>query len=503
MRGRLLPLLLLAACAADEDPSDNPIDQLISNLEKLPTMEEHRTEGTPSAAIADGDYECVETPVSEVRNYDQMLGQLGTGDVQWPGAMLRGDSAYSGSLIPLVFDRAPVTFSVSLENLGGGQRSATLPSPSLSSYRDELGKILAQDLNGTVPARIVSEITEVSSEQQLAVALGASASAPLVGSVKAGFNFSDTTKRTRFLVKYFQIYYSVDVDPPGLPHKFFAPHVTAEEIAAAVSNESPPLYVSSIEYGRQVVFTFESDLAKSEVSAALEFAYNGGPPIEGNVSLTHSEVIANTRTTAFILGGDGTRAAQAVSNLEQLMEFINEGGNYTNDSRGAVISYKLAYVRDHSPAKISYASDYVQRTCSRVSQNVRVRFTKMSVPQGGGGDDGGELEVFGHLHATGADGVAHPLFDKSQDTRVTIPVLGQYPSVGFNAQPIVKVKPQPGNRILITGSLFEYDLLGNDTFSTLPFQLSYENGWRRQVLYPVNAGGGQAMTLQLDLEPIP
>jgi hypothetical protein len=59
----------------------------------------------------------------------------------------------------------------------------------------------------------------------------------------------------------------------------------------------------------------------------------------------------------------------------------------------------------------------------------------------------------------------------------------EFPSVGFNAQPIV--------------------IGGNDVFATLPFVLPYENGWRRQVLVPVNAGGGQTMVLQLDLEPIP
>jgi hypothetical protein len=72
--------------------------------------------------------------------------------------MLRGDSVIANRLAPLGFERAPLTFSVSLESLGGGRRSATMKNPSLSSYRDEIGQILGQALTGSIPARIAAEI---------------------------------------------------------------------------------------------------------------------------------------------------------------------------------------------------------------------------------------------------------------------------------------------------------------------------------------------------------
>lgn len=383
---------MLAACAAQdpEEPkipveeSDDPIDQLIADLGPLPVEAPRRTEGPPAPPVTDGDYQCVNTPIDEVRQYDQLLGQLAVGDVLWPGSMLRGDSVHSGRLTPLTLPRAPLKFSVSLESLGSGTRSATLDAPSLSSYRDAIGGILAQSLSGSTSARISAEVEEISSEKQLAVALGADVSAPLVGSVKAGFNFNDSTKRSRFVVKFFQLYYTVDVDPPNLPHDFFAASVTADDVGAVVSATNPPVYVSSIGYGRQVIFTFESDLAKSELGAALSFVYKGGAAISDTTSLTHQEVLSHTHTTAFILGGDaGEAAGVAIGNYDQLKEFVANGGNYSKDSPGAAIAYKLSYVRDHQPVQVSYASMFTQRTCSRITQKLRVVFEKIKVDNAG------------------------------------------------------------------------------------------------------------------------
>ena len=503
--------LVLAACAGSPTPeavdpveeSDHPIDQWFANLGKLAVSDPKRVEGTPSAPAADGDYQCVETPVEEVRQYDQLLGQLSVGDVLWPGSMLRGDSVYSGRLTPISLPRAPLTFSVSLESLGGGARSATLESPSLSSYRDAVGKILAQQLSGATPARISSEVEEVSSEEQLAVALGASVSAPMVATVKAGFNFEDTSKRSRYVVKFFQLYYTVDVDPPALPHQFFAPTVTVDDVAAVASAESPPVYVSSIGYGRQVIFTFESSLSKTELQTALSFVYQGGTEISGDVSLTHKEVLDQTKTTAFILGGDGGGAAAvSIGGFEQLKAFIATGGNYSKDSPGAAIAYKLSYVRDHAPVQVSFASTYTQRTCSRISQKLRVVFENIKV-ENAGSDGGDDLEVFGTVEVLGSGDTYQVLADWSAAQYKRVATGSTYPTSGILGEAIVAVTPQPGNHVRIETSLYEYDGISDDSFGYAIADIApFESGWRR-TLYLNRSNGSQQITLQVSLTPVP
>jgi thiol-activated cytolysin len=497
-------LIALSACAGDEtitvEDSDNPIDQLFAGLGTLPVEAARRIEGTPSAPSEDGDYQCVTTPVDEVRQVDQLLGQLSVGDVLWPGSIVRGDSTATGQLTPLVFERAPLTFSVSLENLAG-TRAATLAAPSLSSYRDAIGQLLSQQLDGLTPARIFAEIEEVSSAEQLAVALGASGSSPLVGTVKAGFDFSDTSKRSRFVVKFFQLYYTVDVDPPSLPHELFAPSVTAEAIGSVIGSD-PPVYVSSIGYGRQVVFTFESELAKSELQAALDFAYQGGAEIDGTVSLTHEEVLAHTHTTAFILGGNPDEAVSAsIGGYDQLRAFIERGASYSKDSPGAAIAYKLSYVRDNAPVKLSYASIYTERACTRVTQKLHVVFDKLTVDSAGS-DVGGDLEVFGTVQARGT-GANQTLADWPSGMFQQIATGQSFPSSGFIGEAIVPVRPLAGNELRIRTTLFESDTLATDSFGDgLEDAAPFEAGWRRKLLVR-RSSGTQAITLEVSITPVP
>ncbi len=510
MRYRTLTLsvvVALGACTPNEpeipiEDSDDPIDQLFVGLGALPLEAARRVEGVPGAAVTDGDYRCIDVPIDEVRQYDQLLGQLAVGDVLWPGSMLRGDSVRTGRLTPLVVERAPLTFSVSLESLGGGGHSATLRMPSLSSYRDAIGKLLAQEVSGSTPARISAEIEEVASEEQLAVALGAAVSAPLVATVKAGFNFADSTKRSRYVVKFFQLYYTVDVDPPGLPHKFFGPSVTAAELAPMVDAASPPVYVSSIGYGRQVVFTFESDLSKTELQAALNFVYQGGAEISGSVSLTHQEVLSHTSTTAFILGGDaGEAAAASIGSYDQLKAFIANGGNYSEDSPGAAIAYKLSYVRDHTPVQVSYASMYRQKTCARVTQKVHVVFEKLTVDSAGS-DVGGDLEVFGSVTTRGT-GANQTLATWASTQYKQIAAGASYPPSGIIGEAIVPVTPESGNKLYVGTDLFEADQFSDDSFGGfLEDAAPFETGWRR-TLQIHRSSGTQAISLQISLTPVP
>lgn len=504
----LLSLLALAACTTDVpemptpvEESDHPIDVLFVASKPLATQAPRRIEGTASAPTTDGDYQCVDTPVDEVRQHDQLLGQLDVGDVLWPGAMLRGDSVHTGRLTPITLPRAPLTFSVSLESLGGNERSATLTQPNLSSYRNALGGILHQALSGSTAARIAAEVEEVSSEEQLAIALGADVSAPMVGNIKAGFNFNDATKRSRYVVKYFQIYYTVDVDPPNLPHDFFAPEVTADQVAGVISPTSPPVYVSSIGYGRQVIFTFESSLAKSELEAALSFVYKGGADIAGSTSLTHREVLAHTKTTAFILGGDAGEAASiAIGNYDQLTQFLGKGGNYSADSPGAAIAYKLSYVRDHAPVQISYASKYTQRTCSRMTQKLHVVFESMKVDSAGS-DFGGDLEVYGFVTAIGNSRA--PLASWQEGQYKQIAAGTTWPQTGIISEAVIPVTPQPGKSVKFETSLYEDDGFYDDTFgAAITTSAPFEAGWRR-TLSVQRSIGAQQITLTISLTPVP
>ena len=502
MRVHLSSLLILAACseATTGSPDASEIDAYVRSLPYLAVEEPQVTLGAPGAPQRDGDYSCTTENLTETRQFDRIVAYAANSDSLWPGAIVSADSVVSGLFTQVVLPRAPATVSVSLENLAGSKK-ATIDQPSLSTYRDALANVLSSEITGSTPANIYSEIEEVHSESQLNMALGVQASWALgVASLKSSFNFSSTNVRSRYVVRYTQAYYTVDLDAPRSPSALLGKEATLEEVQATMDAQHPPAYVSSVTYGRLVVFTFESQYSSAELGAALDFAYSGGVDVSGDVSVTYKDIISNSKITAFILGGDAGSAAQTIDSYDALKEFIKTGGNYSRQSPGAPIAYKLNYLKDNSPARVSFTTDYTLEDCVRVAQKIKVTLQSITV-ESAAGDLDNNLELYGLVTAAGT--TATTLFNKGSANAVTIE---EGKSFGSAASPIaegvIEVKPQPGESIRLRANLTDYDpALGDDASGDEIVLAPYEIGWRKDVSI-VLTGSGSRVRVNYQLAPI-
>lgn len=476
------------------------IDEYVRAIGTLPADDPQVVEGDTSAPEREGDYSCTRQNLSETRQHDKIVAYAANSETLWPGAIVRGDSVYDGLFTQVVLDRQPLAFSVSLENLVGG-KSATMDSPSLSGFREALGGILASEIDGATPANIYAELEEVHSQEQLSLALGASVSwLGSAASISTSFDFEQNEVRSRYLVKYTQAYYTVDVDQPSAPSDFFTDAVALGDVEERFHDGNPPAYVSSITYGRMVVFTFESEYSSEELNAALEFAYRGGVDVTGDVSVTYKDILSSSKITAFILGGSGEEAARSFDSYEALMEFIHSGGNYSKDSPGAPIAYKLAYLADNEPARLSFTTDYTVEDCVRVSQRIRVTLDGITV-EDDGGDAGDELEVYGTIWAGAENEVT--LFQRNADNYVAIREGTTWPQAGVIAEGILEVVPQPGNVIRLGASLKDEDGWANpdDDLGTEVVLAPFETGWRKSVDVLLT-GDGARVVVHFSIEPI-
>jgi len=485
------------AIGADSLPQHDDIDAYIQSLPYLPIDPPAVVQGAASPPTRDGDYQCTTENLRETRQFDRIVAYAANSDSLWPGAIVSADSVLSGLFTQIVLPRQAETISVSLENLAG-TKQATIAEPSLSAYRDALSGIVDAEITGSTPANLYSEIEQVHSEQQLNMALGIQASWGLgLASIKSSFNFSDTTIRSRYLVKYTQAYYTVDLDAPSRPSELFNPLVTLTDVRDHMDETRPPTYVSSITYGRMVLFTFESEYSAEEMGAALEFAYSGGYDVSGQVSVTYKDILSKSKITAFILGGDASSAVKTIDSYDALINFIKTGGNYSRESPGAPIAYKLNYLKDNSPARMSMTTDYELKTCERVSQKIRVVLSSLAVDSAGG-DAGDDLELYGNITAEGTSGLV--LFDKGSSSWVRIHEGNQF------GQPInegiLNVVPAAGQVIRLRADLKdEDDFSYDDTICSDAISVPFETGWRRDVT--VNCTGDSArVRVVFSLSPI-
>ncbi len=493
--------LLFTACAEAPVATESAeIDQYIQTLPYLPVEPPAVVNGPATAASRDGEYSCTTENLRETRQYDRIVAYAANSDSLWPGAIVNADSVVSGMFTQVPMRRAPATFSVSLENLEGTKK-ATLEAPTLSTYRDALSNLLSAQITGSTPANIYSEIEEVHTQEQLNMALGVPASWALgVANLKTSFNWASSSTRSRYVVRYTQAYYTVDLDAPQSPSAVLAPDVTLDEVRGKMNEEHPPAYVSSVTYGRMIVFTFESNYSSTELGAALDFAYSGGVDIKGDVSVTYKDILSSSNITAFILGGDASAAVQTIDSYEALVNFIKTGGNYSRESPGAPIAYKLNYLRDNSPARMSFTTDYEVKDCVRVAQKIKVTLNSIYVEKAADAF-GAELEVYGFATVTGT--TTATLFNKSSGNRIS---MAQGSTYGDAASPlgeaVIEVNPQAGSMIRLRSKLVDYDpTSAHDSLGDETVGAAFETGWRRDVSVMLT-GSDSRLRLNFSLTPI-
>lgn len=484
----------------DDESNHDAINAYVAGLGTPDSPAPETVEGEPGAPEPSGDFTCTTTNLQETEQFAEIVAFAANSGSMFPGAIVGGRTIETGLFTPRVLDRAPMTFSASLEGVVDGTVSATLEQPSMSSFREAMGEILAQEIVGNTPADIHSQIEEVYSHEQLGLAVGLDVGW-LNGDLSASMRFDDEQTRSRFVVQFTQTYYTVDIDPPGTAADFFADDVTLEDVEAEIGTD-PPAYVGSVSYGRTVYFAATSTLSSQELRAALDFGFKGTVSVDGSVSLTHEEVLEESEITAFILGGDSTAAVQAIYGVDELREFIQSGGTYSAESPGAAIAYKLAYLHDDSPARFSLTTDYDLEECTRVTQNVRVALKGLHVVADGG-DTGEELELYGTIWVVDEAGNASVLWSAGSDQYVTIGSGLTWPDQGEIDSVIVPVTPQAGGNVRLVAELFESDgfLNGDDAFGVQVIDRPFEDGWRTELPVPA-ADGDQHIEIRFDMTPV-
>ncbi|MBW2276854.1 MAG: thiol-activated cytolysin family protein [Deltaproteobacteria bacterium] len=311
--------LLALAPACSDNPEDEPevadeaqeINSYILSLPDLPIAEyQPKTEVTCGDDCVPEQQEeelfCNYARFTETGHYSQFIAFQPNSAALWPGSVVQGGDAQDGFFTPVGVARAPITFSVSLENIAGSP-VGFMKNPSLSSFREERNTILARGVTGATPAAIDFEVTQVHSDSQVSIALGASVLWPGGASVTAGFNFSSHEKKTKILVNYTQSYYTIDIDTPIEPKDFFGEDVTLEELSAFMDSDNPPTSVQSITYGRRVIFTVETNESADKIKAALEAAYEASVDVEAKLDVEYEKALEESTIRAFVLGGSGPR----------------------------------------------------------------------------------------------------------------------------------------------------------------------------------------------------
>ena len=259
-------------------------------------------------------------------------------------------------------DRSKGRISVDLPGMVGGD-SYVDANPTASGMQEGVNTLLNRwhekyAAKNPAPARMQYESTSAYSMNQLKAKFGSDFEKVGVN-LKIDFEAVNKGEKQIEVVDFKQVYYTANFDAPKNPSDVFALGVTVDQLKArGIDENTPPVYVSSVSYGRQMYVKFETTSKSTELKAAIN-AVIKGVPIKAESEW--ARVLKNTTVTVSIVGGNADGAARVVTGtVEDLKKLIQEGATFSTQNPAVPISYKTAFLKDNQVATIQSNTDYIE-----------------------------------------------------------------------------------------------------------------------------------------------
>ncbi len=394
----LVPLTLLALAACSEDSPVAPEEQappanVNSYMTTLPAWDAfsppHADADVAVGAPSDGEeeiggepYRCTTTPYSMTRTPDRIVTLNPDVEILWVGSLLQGKGHLGGigqlGELP-IRQRAPMQLSIDLLT---ADNSRVVDKPSVATVTSAIGGLIqaAQDAGHTAGSNIFYTKETTHSLTQAALSMGLSA-AYMGASIKATLS-ANISDETRTVTAYFvQRMFNVSMTLPQTPEEVFSDDFTTELLQQQIDRgrigpDNLPVYVSSIAYGRILMFSFTSTASIADINATLEAMYNNGE-FGGNLSTHLQSVLEQAQIQVVTVGGDANNAL-ALIRSNDLGAYFEQDAPLTT---ARPISYTVRNLADNVIASVAETTNYNLQACVPVDLpatggTYTIKFTK-------------------------------------------------------------------------------------------------------------------------------
>ncbi len=365
------------------------IEAILADAGKVVPLDMEKDEIVDIDTTIEGNYRYVNEKHDVVDNIES-IAYLGLNDdVIWPGSLVKGDRAHDFVYEPISFPRAPVTLSISLEGAATGSSiTHEVTDPKLSTVRQGIANLLKTAIvAGTkVPAKAEFSYQQVFNQSQMNLAVGAKLSYG-GGSLSANFDWNSTTRKTKMLAKYKQIYYTIDIDPPTHPSAFISPTAPIADIRGAFPPGSMPLYVAGVSYGIMAFMCIETNFSAETMNLAIDAAYKGALSTSVHFGYTAEQILQDASIKVIVYGGSTKGLDSLQTGLNGFMNVISTSKDFDSNSPGVPLVYKFRHLSDNTLALVTLTSQYTLTRPIQLIQRVKVTLDRFRCTKSSDGWD--------------------------------------------------------------------------------------------------------------------
>jgi hypothetical protein len=317
------------------------------------------------ATLEDGSvWVCQTKTVNLEQNPNEFL-LYQSGEGIFPGAILQGGLLDQNPPPQVYIDRGPGRVMI---NLFTGEGTPE------SHYRD-LEEVRQSEvtsaINGLIagreefPKQFSLSVTEVATQQHLAIAMGLKYQNFLDAGFEADFSFNASSEYRHWIIKLVQPFYEIIFEAPGDINEWWGPDVVPDDLAPYVGEGNPPVYISSVRYGRIVYVYFESNASSYEIGVDIEASFDAalGGSVDAELSTSYASAAQSSSIKAVVYGGDMDLAALQGDDLNGVMNALNDGQRI---QLAQPISYTLRDLKRRQVVRIKEATTYDITQCESV-----------------------------------------------------------------------------------------------------------------------------------------
>jgi hypothetical protein len=290
-------------------------------------------------------------------------------DYVYPGALIQGDSLAPDSqgLRPITAARGPGELVLNIIGGGEGHYSTRIKKVTNATVLNAINNDLLGNYKGGTPASISYKIVQIYSQDQLAVEMGAN---------YPGIDFSShltlnqTSIGSSFLIELNQAFFTISFTPPDTPAGFFkAKKVKLGVLRQQIGPGNPPLYISSVTYGRRFYLLFQSN----QFISNQDFKSSFDDDISGSTTTHAHNIFSKTTVTGYAVGGSASAAMSALIStkpqqgsdaMKALRAYFVEDASYSKANPPVPVSFQLNLVKDNSTVAMRSTAQYTQRNCT-------------------------------------------------------------------------------------------------------------------------------------------
>lgn len=366
----LLTLVVASSALAGRPDFDRYMQGLLPWNEYTPILQDADVEiseqGPTPVNVGTMEYTCTYKNYELTRTPDEIVTLSPDVDALWVGSLLQG-KGYIGGIGTLqqlpISKRAPLTLYV---DLLGEDITRTITQPNGAKVQQAVAEIISglQESGNKFAASTSFTLEESHTVDESLLRIGISARF-VKSSIKSQLETSRSMEENTTTVSFYQRLFTLTMVPPERPSDFLSNSFTQKDFKWHLDNKNIgsnnlPVYVSSVTYGRVLLFNLTSTAETSEVRAALNASYSAlrsGGTFE--LSAKHKDIFENARLQVVAIGGTKD-AAEAAIRSGNFRTYFDEATPLT---AAQPLSYSVRTVSDGANASISETTTYNKQTC--------------------------------------------------------------------------------------------------------------------------------------------